>query len=451
MQPLFLKQSRTVRQNGAAMENQEREKEHSQKDYQKYFNIGLTAFGVIAASMLLFFCLFRLDAIFGVLKRLTVILMPFIYGIVIAYLLNPVYCWLYDGISRGLARPLNKYPNFRENASKILSSLISVLLIIAVIYTLLALLLPELYSSVMNFANNFSSNLSVAEEWIRKILDEYPDLETTVLSYYDKFSEVASDWVLDKLLPSANTMFNVVYNSLGSMFSLVYNLVIGVIVAVYLLNGKEVLLPQCRKVIYALLRHDHADALFKELTYADQMFSGFVFGTIIDALVVGTVYFIVGTVLKLPYTAMISVIVGVTNVIPFFGPYIGAVPSAIILLLTNPMACLKFVIVIVIIQQIDGNFINPKILGNTTGLSSYWVLFSILLFGGWLGPVGMLIGVPLFAVIYHIVKSRVEYLLARKGMPVESAAYAKPRKRKSREKKFFGKHKDQEANEDEQD
>jgi predicted PurR-regulated permease PerM len=206
---------------------------------------------------------------------------------------------------------------------------------------------------------------------------------------------------------------------------------------VYLLNGKEVLLPQCRKLLFGILRYDHADAVLKECAYADQMFSGFVYGKIVDSLLIGMIYFIVGTVLNIPYVAMISVIVGVTNVIPFFGPYIGAIPSAVILLLTNPLACLKFVIAIVIIQQFDGNFLGPKILGNTTGLSSYWVLFSILLFGGLFGFAGMLVGVPLFAVIYHIVKSRVEYLLKKKGLPVESSAYAAPPKERQKETRFF--------------
>lgn len=415
---------------------------HSDRERPKannYLNIGMTAFGVIVASMLLFFCLFRLNDLMGMLKRLIVILKPFIYGSAIAYLLNPVFCRLYNGISRLLARPLGKHPKQRESMAKIFSSLISVLLLIAMVYALLALILPELYTSVMNFTNNLSSNLKVAEQWLRKLLDEYPDLEATVLSYYDTITSMATSWVSEKFLPSASTMFNAVTNGLGSMLGFFYNLLIGVIVAIYLLNGKEVLLPQCRKLLFGLFRRDHADAVLKELAYADQMFSGFVYGKIIDSLIIGVIYFIVGTVFNIPYVAMISVIVGVTNVIPFFGPYIGAIPSAVILLLTNPMACLKFVIAIIIIQQFDGNFLGPKILGNTTGVSSYWVLFSILLFGGLFGFVGMLIGVPLFAVIYHIVKSRVEFLLARKGMPVESAAYAKPREARPRETKFFEK------------
>lgn len=246
-------------------------------------------------------------------------------------------------------------------------------------------------------------------------------------------------------------MFNVVSSGLGSMVNIIYNLVVGVIVALYLLNGKDVLLPQCRKVIYAILPRDCATAFFRELNYADQMFSGFVYGSIIDSAIIGIICFIVGGILGLPYIAMISVIVGVTNVIPFFGPYIGAVPSAIILLLTDPISCVKFVIAIIIIQQFDGNFLKPRIIGNRTGLSSHWVLFSILLFGGWLGLVGMVIGVPLFAVIYHIVKSRVEYILEKKGMPQETAAYAKTIEKKKREKGFFGKKRTEEAKEDEQD
>lgn len=433
------------------MSDTEHEQAETEKGIHKYLNIGLTAFGVIAASMLLFFCLFRLKELMTMLGHLAGILRPFIYGLAIAYLLNPVFDWLYNGISRILERPLRKYPSQRESMSKVLSSLISVLLLLAIIYALLALILPELYNSIMTFADNLSSNLKVAERWLRKILDEYPDVETTVLSYYDTLTEMATTWVSDTFLPSASTMFNAVTNGLGSMLSFLYNMLIGVIFAIYLLNGKKVLVPQCRKLLFGLLPYAHADAMLKEVAYADQMFSGFVYGKIIDSLIIGIIYFIVGTIFHIPYVAMISVIVGVTNVIPFFGPYIGAIPSAVILLLTNPMACLKFVIAIIIIQQFDGNFLGPKILGNTTGLSSYWVLFSILLFGGLFGFVGMLIGVPLFAVIYHIVKSRVEFLLARKGLPVESAAYVKPREEKPRETKFFEKWKNREDGTNEQD
>jgi predicted PurR-regulated permease PerM len=431
------------------MKEEQQEQEHQGR--HQYLNMGLTAFGVIAAAMLLFFCLFRLEDIFGLVKRVIVILKPFIYGIVIAYLLNPIYGRLYKWLHRLLKKPFGKHEKQCHSMAQILSSLLSVVLLIAMVYALLALILPELYGSILNFANNLSPNLKAVEQWLKKFLAQYPDIENTVLSYYDTLTDMVLDWLSNTFLPGASTMFNAVTNGLGSMLTFFYNLLIGVIVAVYLLNGKEVLLPQCRKLLFGVLRYDHADAVLKECAYANQMFSGFVYGKIVDSLIVGMIYFIVGTLLRIPYVAMISVIVGVTNVIPFFGPYIGAIPSAVILLLTNPLACLKFVIAIVIIQQFDGNFLGPKILGNTTGLSSYWVLFSILLFGGLFGFAGMLIGVPLFAVIYHIVKSRVEYLLGKKGLPVESSAYAVLPKEPQKETRFFETWKKREGKKNEQD
>lgn len=433
------------------MSDTERQREASEKGSKKYFNIGVMAFGVIAASMLLFFCLFYLKDLLGMFGKLTGILKPFIYGLVIAYLLNPIFNRLHTLISGLLEKPMKKYPARRESVSKVLSSLFSVVFLLAAIYALLALIIPELYDSVMTFAGNLSSNLAGIETWLRKILDEYPDVEETVLSYYDMLAEMATNWFTDTFLPGASSMFNAVTSGLGSMFGFFYNIFIGVIFAIYLLNGKKVLVPQCRKMLYALVKKDWADAILKEVSYADQMFSGFVYGKIIDSLIIGVIYFIVGTILNIPYVEMISVIVGVTNVIPFFGPYIGAIPSALILLLTNPMACLKFIIAIIVIQQFDGNFLGPKILGNTTGLSSFWVLFSILLFGGLFSFVGMLIGVPLFAVIYHIVKSRVEYVLVKKGLPVETDAYVKPQEEKPREIKFFEKWKMKGEKADEQD
>ncbi len=411
----------------------------------------MTAFLVIAAAMILFFCIFRIDAIMGFVKKIVKILMPFVYGLVIAYLLNPIFSRLHKWIFILLSKLFPKHERRCENISKVLSSLLSVVLLMLAIYALLALIIPELYGSLLNFANNLSTNLNGAEKWLRNILDEYPEAEETILSYYDTASDMATSWVSEKLLPSAGTMFSAVTTGLGSMMTFLYNMLVGIIVAVYLLNGKDVLLAQCRKLIASIFRADYADAILKEFTYANQMFSGFVYGKVIDSLLIGMIYFIVGTILNIPYVSMISVIVGVTNMIPFFGPYIGAVPSAIILLLTDPMSCLKFVIAIVVIQQFDGNFLGPKILGNTTGLSSYWVLFSIILFGGLFGFVGMIIGVPLFAVIYHIVKSRAEYVLSKKGLSTETDSYIKQPEEKKKETKFFGNIKSKEKQEDEQD
>ena len=190
-----------------------------------------------------------------------------------------------------------------------------------------------------------------------------------------------------------------------------YNLFIGIIVAIYLLKSKRIFAAQSKKIMYGIFKKNHADTIINYLRVSDNMFSGFISGKIVDSAIIGVICFAVMGVMRLPYAMLVSVIVGVTNIIPVFGPYIGAIPSALLILLVDPKQALYFLILIIILQQLDGNVIGPAILGESTGLSAFWVLFSILLFGGFWGIAGMLVGCPLFAVIYRIVKDFVSIRL----------------------------------------
>ena len=161
----------------------------------------------------------------------------------------------------------------------------------------------------------------------------------------------------------------------------------------------------------------------KEARYIHKVFGGFIIGKIVDSIIIGILCFLGLSVMNMPYTLLVSVIVGVTNVIPFFGPFIGAIPSALLILLVSPIQCLYFLIFILVLQQFDGNILGPKILGDTTGISSFWVLFSILLFGGLLGFVGMIVGVPIFAVFYRLLGDFINGLLEKKDLPVQTSQY----------------------------
>ena len=186
---------------------------------------------------------------------------------------------------------------------------------------------------------------------------------------------------------------------------------------------KDLLRRQFRKLLFALFSEKKAKKIIEELQYVHRVFGGFILGKIIDSAIIGVLTFFVLSIMKMPYTLLVSVIVGVTNVIPFFGPFIGAIPCFLLILLTSPIQSLYFAVTILIIQQIDGNIIGPKVLGDSTGLSSFWVLFSILLFGGLFGFVGMIIGVPLWAVILHSLRRYTEGRLRKKGLPLSSASY----------------------------
>jgi predicted PurR-regulated permease PerM len=212
-------------------------------------------------------------------------------------------------------------------------------------------------------------------------------------------------------------------NGVISVLSVLYNLFIGIIVAIYILASKNTFLAQAKKLAYGLFKKDHADVIIHYVKISNGMFSGFIVGKIVDSTIVGILCFLLMSMMGLPYAMLISVIIGVTNIIPVFGPYIGVVPSAFLILLVDPMQALSFIIMIIILQQLDGNIIGPAILGESTGLSAFWVLFSILLFGGLWGIVGMIIGVPLFAVIYRIISDFINWKLADRNLSTVTECY----------------------------
>ena len=242
-------------------------------------------------------------------------------------------------------------------------------------------------------------------------------------------------WLKEELIPSVQSLVSGISNSVINVFAWIKNILIGIIVSVYLLYGRKKFAAQAKLCLYSIFSKKRADWILKEATYADRMFSGFLSGKLLDSAIIGVICAIVCSILGIPNTALISVIVGVTNIIPFFGPFIGAIPSAILILIESPIKCLWFVIFIIILQQIDGNIIGPKILGNTTGVSSFWVLFSILLFGGLWGFLGMIVGVPLFAVIYDVLKQAVSYGLKKRGQEELLDAYHAATKQSDAQKK----------------
>ena len=194
-------------------------------------------------------------------------------------------------------------------------------------------------------------------------------------------------------------------------------------ISIYVLFSKETFAGQGKKITFALFNTKTANQIIKDTRFISDTFIGFISGKIIDSIIIGFICFAGTSILKMPYALLISVIVGVTNVIPFFGPYLGAIPSTILILMVNPVKCIYFILFILVLQQLDGNFIGPKILGQSTGLSGFWVIFSITIFGGIMGVPGMIIGVPFFAVLYAMIKRLTNRLLLKRGLPSETNKY----------------------------
>jgi len=257
------------------------------------------------------------------------------------------------------------------------------------------------------------------------LLEDNPDLEIYVEEILRFYAVDIEDWLNSSIMPMINDIIKSVSMSLISLAKALYNLIIGFIISVYVLGNKERFASQAKKIAYAFMERKTANHTIRVFRFINRTFIGFFGGKIIDSAIIGMICFVGTSIMNTPYALLISVIVGVTNIIPFFGPFIGAIPCTILILFAEPIQALYFVIFILILQQVDGNIIGPKILGDSTGLSSFWVIFSITLFGGLFGLLGMIIGVPVFAVLFAFIKSSAETKLAQKGLPTETSTYMK--------------------------
>ena len=368
-------------------------------------------FGAIALNVALFFLIFRFKEFGGVIGKIMAILKPMIYGAAIAYLLKPV-CNTYE-------HKLNEHlPSKLKKMSKALAITGSMLTMCIIVYLLLIIIIPQVVNSVTSLINTLPDKLNYAASWLEETLKEDTVVANYITENYIMLKDTAIEWISNELIPNMQNIQNIlagvgiqIWNSV--MF--LKNLLIGLIIAVYLLASRKKFAVQGKMVLYSIVKTKWADKILTELKYADNTFVGFINGKILDSAIIGGICYVCCLIFKFPNAMLVSVIVGVTNIIPFFGPFIGAIPSALLIFIESPLKSLWFLIFIVVLQQVDGNIIGPKILGNSTGLSSFWVLFSILVFGGLWGFVGMVIGVPLFAVIYDIAKKLVFCGLKRNG------------------------------------
>ena len=368
----------------------------------------LAGFGAISLSILFFFLIYRFQGFGDAISKLTGILMPFIYGAVIAYLLKPVCNCVEDFLRRLL-------PEKMGTAANMLAVTVSLLFGILVVYALIMMIVPQLITSVTTLYYTARNNLNDFVDWAshQEIIASNQKLLDFIETSYDNLQDTLDNIVRTKLVPSMQSLLSGAALGVMSFVTFLKNIIIGVIVSVYLLASRKKFGQQCKMILYSLIKPRWADIILEEILYADKMFGGFINGKILDSAIIGVLCYIACLIFKFPSALLVSVIIGVTNVIPFFGPFIGAIPATLLILIQNPIKALWFVLFVLVLQQVDGNIIGPKILGNTTGLSSFWVLFAILLFGGLWGFAGMIVGVPLFAVIYDVIKKLVIYGLRR--------------------------------------
>ena len=362
------------------------------------------------------------------------------YGIVLAFLLLPVH----RRILRALTQACENFGDPFGKKKGILNGLailMSLALAFLLLYILLAMVLPQLYWSIVGLFDSLPSYFQSVQQWLTAFLADNPDIQQAVLSYYRSAGQALNQWLSSDLLPNLESASSTmawlrsevlpqvtgVVSGVSAVVlatvSLLKDIIVAVIVSVYLLARKDIFAAQSKKIIYSMFPTRTADLLVEETRSAYRILSGFINGTLVDSFIVGVLCLICFTLFKFPYPMLLAVIIGVTNVIPFFGPFIGAIPSGILILLVSPRQCLYFAIFIFILQQLDGNILHPKILGSSIGLASFWVLFAVLLFGGLFGFVGMVLGVPVFAMFYSAMARLVNRGLRRRGLSQNTDDY----------------------------
>ncbi|MCL2496668.1 MAG: AI-2E family transporter [Clostridiales bacterium] len=391
-------------------------------NYKRYIVWGFTVFAAAALSILLFFAIFKAQGVGIAFHTFINILKPFIYGAVMAYVLNPVFKHSERLFKKLLAPRLAS-----RRLSMLIARIVSTILTLALTFTFLVgffyAVLPQLVNSLFGLIQKMPAYLTGLEIALRQFLEDSPQVGEIVLETYQRLVEFIQHWLSTELLPLVGTWAPLAYGGLLTVLSTVFNLFLGIIFMVYLLNDQQKFAAQGKKLLYSALPLRVANATVENIRYMHKVFGGFIHVKLLESLVVGIICFIFLKITNMPYVLLISTIIGVTNVIPFFGPFIGAIPSAMLLLFENPLLCLYFLIFILILQMVDGNIIIPRILGETIGLPSMWVLFSILLFGGLFGFVGMVVAVPVFAVIYSLISALTNRGLRRRNLPEDTESY----------------------------
>ena len=390
---------------------------------KKHISLGITSFLVVASSICFYYLLFHGDRFLGKINAILVIASPVIYGIILAYLLTPIV----NTIEKKLLSPLftksSEMNSTKKKWMRFLSVLMTVIIVILFIYGFFSILIPNVISSVKSISFAFPIYVNNLMHFADKYFEANPDIEALFNQLVSTYSVEIDKYLNNTIIPQMESLLKTVSLSLISVLKAMWNLIIGLIISMYVLCSKEIFAGQSKKIIYAIFSTKTANSLIKDFRFISDTFIGFISGKIVDSIIIGIICFIGTSLLKIPYALLVSVIVGITNIIPFFGPYLGAIPSAILILMINPIKCITFIIFILILQQVDGNVIGPKILGQSTGLSGFWVIFSITIFGGLFGFLGMIIGVPFFAVVYAMTRRIIDRMLKKRNLPISTSEY----------------------------
>jgi len=389
------------------------------------------AMAVVAAALVIYFALKNFHVISGGIGTFMRALTPFVYGAVLAYLLLPCYNLFVKLFERKIKK---------DSLAKGLAVVVCLIFLLILLFIIAGYILPELVISIYEVAQNtaISQNAWAFISWLDELIAENPEMQTRIHAWAERAYDYVANWVKTDFLGDVTKIAGDVASGAFGVAKVLMNLFVGVVVMIYIFMDKNHFVAQTKKLCYSIFPTNAANTIIEKTRFANQAFGGFISGKILESAIIGVIGFVLCFITGMPYPLLLAVIIGVTNLIPFFGPFIGAVPTGLLVVLVEPFKLAIFVVIILVIQFLDNYVLGPKILSGSTGLNSFWVLFAILIGGGLFGFVGMLIGVPVFAVIYNIISSAVNYFLGKKGLSKVTADYEVIEKVDPQSKKFVG-------------
>ena len=390
---------------------------------RKYLYWGITAFAVILGVIVIYLTLTNLGSILDGFSYVMGAFKSLIYGLALAYILNPIQKRLELPVFRRWGERLFKKKSKVRSFVRAMSITLTMLVVLIALALLLWMVLPKLYESIVTLVGNLPQYFSSARNTISHMFTEGSDIQKSVLSIFDSLNENITKIFSTESVNQLKDIVLQVFSSLYSAVREVVNLIVGFVVAIYVLMNKEKFAAQVKKFMYAHFKTGWVTGFLKKLRDSNHIFIGFLGGKILDSLIIGISCYIMMAIFRIPYKELVSVICGVTNMIPFFGPFIGAIPSALIILMIDPIKALTFLIIIVVLQQLDGNILQPRILGAVTGLNGFWVLVSLVVGGYFFNVVGMLLAVPVMSIIYAWVKTNTEERLKKKGLAQKTSEF----------------------------
>ena len=398
------------------------EKKKAYHSWRHYFRLGFTAFLTVAACITFFFLLYRWDSISAVIGKILKSAESIIIGLALAYLLMPV--------KEFIEKPIYKFlisKKIKEEKAKSLAKTVGIAGAIVFLFVVIGILImslgPALFTSIVGLIDAMPTYVDSFVKWISDSGIADNEVAIFIGDFINSATAELKNWAKTEILPLAQEYIAQITSGVLTIVKTLLNFLIGIVAMTYVMSIQEDLVGQSKKIIYAIFPTKKANVIIDTIRKSNEIFGGFVIGKIIDSAIIGVIAYVGCLLMKMPSALLVAFIIGVTNVIPFFGPFIGAIPTVALVLIQSPIHALYLAIFILILQQVDGNIIGPKILGESTGLSAFWILTSISIAGGLFGFFGMLLGVPVFAVIYYIIQQIIIYRMKSKELSAKTDEY----------------------------